>query len=263
MPVRAYHARMRDQPNVAARVRRVVLDQPETLGDGDCEALRAGPWGQPVNTLTSFGYVGVGAWLAGRSGRPSTPEGRGALAYAALTALTGAGSVAYHGPQFAGAQFLHDTPIFGVAGVGAVVPLWRAARGRPPVPGWSAKLGAAMAVTSAAAGASYLAGRTSSRACRPRSWWQFHGWWHLGTAATIGMWGVALWPADPPATERAGTAVDPRDGRGPDARQPELAAADGVGRAGDRRRGHLAAVPDLDDEVDADPDVGAPGAPAR
>ena len=221
----------------------MVLDQPETLGDGDCEALRPGPWGQPVNTLTSFGYVGVGAWLAGRAGRPTSAEGRVATAYAALTALTGAGSVAYHGPQFAGAQFLHDTPILGVAGVGTAVPLWRALRGRTAVPGWSTGLGVAMAATSAVAGAAYLAGRTSSRTCRPTSWWQFHGWWHLGTAATIGMWGTALWPSDG------------ADGLAAEEGVPPVADDDGSARDVDRRGAHLELVPDLV--------VGGSGAPAR
>ncbi|CAN5691218.1 hypothetical protein BH10ACT3_BH10ACT3_16880 [soil metagenome] len=186
---------MGHQSSVAARVRRVVLDQPRTLGDGDCEALRPGLLGQPVNTITSLGYVGVGAWLAGRSGRRAVRADRSALAFAALTALAGAGSVAYHGPQFAGAQFLHDTPVYGVLGVGAAVPVWRTVRGEVAVPGWSTGLGFAIAGTTAAAGAAYLAGRTTSCVCRPYSWWQFHGLWHLGTAAAMGMWGAALWPA--------------------------------------------------------------------
>lgn len=51
---------------IAHHARRVVLDQPETLGDGDCEALRPGPIGQPVNTVTSLAYVAAGAWLLRR-----------------------------------------------------------------------------------------------------------------------------------------------------------------------------------------------------
>jgi hypothetical protein len=183
-------------PDVAAikeRVRQVTLDQPSTLGDGDCEALRPGWIGQPTNTVTSLAYLGAGAWLTACATRLPRDQRPAALAYAALTAVTGAGSVAYHGPQFAGAEFLHDVPILGVAGIGVAVPLWRRVRGRAPLPGWSAPLGVAVAATAAAAGAAYLAGRTTSPLCRPDSLLQYHGLWHLGTAAVVGMWGAAVW----------------------------------------------------------------------
>lgn len=187
---------MPDVAAIAARVRRAALDQPTTLGDGDCEALRPGWIGQPTNTVTSFAYVGVGGWLTARATRGPRQQRRGALAYAAATAVAGAGSVAYHGPQFAGAEFFHDAPIVAVAGIGAAVPLWRRFRGRTPLPGWSAPLGVAMAATGAVAGAAYLAGRTSSPCCRPNSLLQFHGLWHVGTAAVVGMWGAAVWAAE-------------------------------------------------------------------
>jgi len=191
------HDRMPRVPELVERVRQVTLDQPDTLGDGDCEALRAGLIGQPANTATSFAFVGVGAWLASRTARLPRSSRRGALAYAALTALTGAGSVAYHGPQFEGAQFLHDVPILGVLGIGVTLPLWRLTRGQVPLPGWSAGLGAVMATGTVLAGAAYMAGGTDSRWCRPESLLQLHGMWHLGTAAVVGMWGLALWaPAD-------------------------------------------------------------------
>jgi hypothetical protein len=178
---------------LATRARQVTLDQPATLGDGDCEALRPGLIGQPVNTITSFAYVGAGAWLASRLSR--LPSGRrpAAAAYAALTAITGVGSIAYHGPQFAGAQFLHDAPIVGAFALGAVVPLWRLVRGGVPLPGWSTRLGAAMAATAVGSLAAYAAGGTDSPLCRPESLLQPHGLWHMGTAALIGIWGAALW----------------------------------------------------------------------
>ncbi len=184
-------------PQLVERVRQVTLDQPDTLGDGDCEALRAGLIGQPANTLSSFAYVGAGTWLATRI--PGLPRAsrRGATAYAALAAVTGAGSVAYHGPQFEGAQFFHDVPILGVLGIGLALPLWRRSRRQVPLPGWSTRLGAVMAASAAVAGVAYVAGGTDSRWCRPESLLQLHGVWHLGTAAVVGIWGVALWaPVD-------------------------------------------------------------------
>lgn len=176
------------------RVRRLI-EQPETLGDADCEELHDGLLGQPVNTLTSFAYVAAGIWLASRAAR--LPRGRRAAAgwYAGLMAVTGLGSVAYHGPQFAGAQVLHDVPIAGVLGIGVVVPLVRRRRHQPAVPGWSAGVGAGMATAAIVAGGAYIGGRTSSPLCRPDSWMQLHGLWHVATAAVTALWGFALWPA--------------------------------------------------------------------
>ena len=84
---------MGDVSGIAARVRRATLDQPATLGDGDCEALRPGLLGQPVNTVSSLAYVVAGVQVAARSVRaPSATEG-GALAYAAFAMATWAGAV--------------------------------------------------------------------------------------------------------------------------------------------------------------------------
>lgn len=185
---------MPSAPELVGRVRHLALDQPDTLGDGDCERLRPGVLGQPTNTVTSLSFVATGGWLAARAWRQGPGRRGGALTYAAFTAVTGAGSVAYHGPQFPGAQLLHDTPILGVLGFGAAVPLWRRSRGRVAVPGWSPRLAATMAAGSVAAAAAYSAGRSSSRCCRPDSLLQLHGVWHLVTATLIGVWGSALWP---------------------------------------------------------------------
>ncbi|MHB1139015.1 MAG: hypothetical protein ACYC2O_08660 [Microthrixaceae bacterium] len=189
---------MVDPSTIAARVRDAALQQPATLGDGDCEALRPGPFGQPMNTLSSMAYLGTGAWLASRTARGAAPSSSfGAFAYAASAALAGVGSIAYHGPQFPGAQTLHDLPILGIAGIGLGVPAVRAARGRRALPGWTTRLGVGLAATGAAAGVAYLVGSTSSRCCRPRSLLQWHGLWHVGTAAAMGMWATAVWPTEP------------------------------------------------------------------
>jgi hypothetical protein len=189
---------MGDVSGIAARVRRATLEQPPTLGDGDCEALRPGLLGQPVNTVSSLAYVAAGAQVAARSVRaPSATEG-GALAYAAFAALAGVGSVAYHGPQFPGAQTMHDLPILGVAGIGAGVPLWRAARGRRTLPGWSTRRGITLAASMAVAGIAYVTGSTSSRCCRPRSLLQPHALWHVGTAVAMATWAGVVWPPEDP-----------------------------------------------------------------
>jgi hypothetical protein len=188
-------------PTITRRVRAYVLDQPATLGDGDCEALRPGLLGQPVNTVTSLAHVVAGCWLATRVPQVRPGDRAVAATYAGLVALTGVGSVAYHGPQFPGAQTLHDTPILAAGVVGSSVPLGRVRARRRPVPGWSPRLAAAFPATVAVAAASYRAGRTDSRWCRPRSLLQPHGLWHLCTAALLAMWGVALWPVDPVETD--------------------------------------------------------------
>lgn len=82
------------------------------LGATDCEAIGAGLLAQPVNALSSLAYVVVGGWLLWliRSDARTT----GARAFAAALVGVGVGSFAFHGPMFAGAQFVHDLTIAGV-----------------------------------------------------------------------------------------------------------------------------------------------------
>jgi hypothetical protein len=50
--------------------------------------------------------------------------------------------------------------------------------------------------------AAFLLGRTGSPACRPRSWFQFHGLWHVLTAAVAAAWAIdALGPAGRSASQ--------------------------------------------------------------
>ena len=109
--------------------RRIIV-QPDTLGDGDCEAQHAGFLGQPTNTISSLGYVAGGVWLLTRIGRIERGERIVAVGYAVSVAMAGAGSVAYHGPQFPGAQLLHDLPIIAMVGIGSGVPAIRMVRPR-------------------------------------------------------------------------------------------------------------------------------------
>lgn len=139
------------------------------LGASDCEALRDGWLGQPVNTLSSVAYVVAGAYVLRRGGPRIS-----ALALAAV----GVGSVLYHGPMSPGAELAHDGSIVALA---ATVPLaWR--RGslrRPP---------AAAAIAGAAAIVVNLLTRTGAPLCRPESVLQGHGAWHILTAIAIALW---------------------------------------------------------------------------
>jgi peptidoglycan/LPS O-acetylase OafA/YrhL len=158
-------------------------DVPGRLGAGDCERLRDGCVAQPVNTATSGGYVATGALVAARYGTPGAPRAGEARAFGAVLALVGAGSIAYHGPQPAGAKWLHDLPIVAMIGLVGLTPAARLARGHDPLPGWSVARALATAGLFAAGGAAYSAGRTGSPTCDPDSRWQWHGAWHLLSAA--------------------------------------------------------------------------------
>jgi hypothetical protein len=139
------------------------------LGASDCEALRDGWLGQPVNTLSSVAYVVAGAYVLWRGG-PRVP----ALALAAV----GFGSVLYHGPMTPGAGLAHDGSIVVFA---ATIPLaWRRRSVRwPPVTAVIAG-GAALAVN--------LLTRTGAPLCRPESLLQGHAAWHALTALAIALW---------------------------------------------------------------------------
>lgn len=209
---------------------RALLDQPTTLGDSDCETMRDGLVSQPVNTVTSGAFIGVGAWLATRVRSLEVDQQPSAASFGALVALNGVGSVAYHGPQFPGSQTLHDLPIYGMLAISAGVPTWRRSRRRVALPGWSTRRGVALALAAVVGGASYLGGRTASRTCDPDSLVQFHGLWHLSTAALAAIWSTVLWPIESdPAAEPAG---DPGpDGDGPHATNTSFRARRGP-RAG-------------------------------
>jgi hypothetical protein len=93
-------------PSVAARAARRLSE----IGASDCEELGDGWLVQPVNALSSFAYVVVGAIVVGQALR----RGRATIdtwVFGALLAAIGLGSVAFHGPQPTGARLMHDLPI--------------------------------------------------------------------------------------------------------------------------------------------------------
>lgn len=135
---------------------------------GDCERVRPGPLGQPVNTVTSAAYLVGAAWLA----RQPSPR---RLLWAATLTWVGVGSIGYHGPGTPGGKRLHDSSLVALGVVGASG--WR----RPN------RLRLPAAAITAVAVAIHASTRTGCRACDPDSLVQGHGVWHVlsALAATL------------------------------------------------------------------------------
>jgi predicted membrane channel-forming protein YqfA (hemolysin III family) len=147
----------------------------------DCERVVDAALAQPVLAITSLAYAVAGLavlWWAVRV--------RAVLAGAAGVVLlaVGVGSFAFHGPQPPWAGPAHDWPIIALAVV-YVVGLALTVRRRPRM--WLAAAGIlAMALIA------YAAGRSGSPLCRPESLWQYHGAWHVLTAAAAAWAALAL-----------------------------------------------------------------------
>ncbi len=165
-----------------------VLTAPAGLGHSDCGRVVVWALAQPVLAVTSLAYVAAGLAVMSWAVRVRAP-----LAGAVGVALVavGAGSFAYHGPQPSWAKPAHDWPIVATGAVYAVG-LPRSARQR-----WSAW--AKPAGVFALGLADYAAGRSGSPLCRPDSLWQYHGAWHVLSAAAAGWAARAM----------AGTAAEP------------------------------------------------------
>jgi hypothetical protein len=162
----------------------MVPDDVDTrLGSTDCERLRPGLIAQPVNTATSLAFVAAAGATALRSRRRGTPYGAQEVAYSALLALVGIGSVAFHGPQPRGAKVLHDAPIAGMLALAVATPVVRRVGGRTALPGWTPRRGAVLAGVAVAAAAAFAGGRTSAPTCCPDCVLQLHGLWHVLAAA--------------------------------------------------------------------------------
>jgi hypothetical protein len=136
---------------------------------GDCERVRPGLLGQPVNTVTSAAYLVAAGWVWRRRAR------RRSL-WAGTLALAGAGSVAYHGPGTPAGKALHDGALVVLALVAATGS--SSSNRRLPV---AAGLGAVAATIHGVT-------RTDGPACRPDSLLQGHGAWHLLSATSLALW---------------------------------------------------------------------------
>jgi hypothetical protein len=155
----------------------------DRIGCSDCERIRDGWLAQPVNALTSLAFVGAAGVVLARSWRPARDRTGEVLAYSAVLALVGAGSVAFHGPQPPGARVMHDVPIPVLLGLAVGTPLARRRRGHVPLPGWGPRRGATALAVALAAGLAYAGGRTGAPTCDPDSPLQLHGAWHVLSAS--------------------------------------------------------------------------------
>lgn len=100
------------------------------IGESDCEALLEDvALAQPANAVSSVAYVAAGLWLLARATRHGGAEARTQAVYGLALTSVGVGSIAFHGPQPAGARLVHDLTIAAVfavvAGRGARVLLGR------------------------------------------------------------------------------------------------------------------------------------------
>jgi hypothetical protein len=161
-----------------------VLTAPASFGHTDCERIVGAALAQPVLAVTSLAYVAAGVAVLSWAVRVRAP-----LAGAAGVALVavGAGSFAYHGPQPSWAEPAHDWSIVALGAVYAAGLAWSWRQQR-----WSAW--AAPAGVFALGLAAYVAGRSGSPLCRPDSVWQYHGAWHVLSAAAAGWAARAMAP---------------------------------------------------------------------
>jgi hypothetical protein len=133
---------------------------------GDCEDVRDGWIGQPVNSATSLAYV-AGGFIVWRARRVA--HRRWTISLVAL----GIGSVAYHGPGNRVGKTAHDVSLIAPV-LAAGSRLRFANRHRRVAHG----LGVAAVAT-------WVMSRTDSRWCRPSSRFQLHGLWHILSASAI------------------------------------------------------------------------------
>jgi hypothetical protein len=157
-----------------------------SLGASDCERVATGLLAQPVNSITSLGFVLAGGLIVARALR--APQRRvEPLVFGASVVATGLGSVLYHGPQPSHANTVHDLSIIAVASQVAYYEVRYRLRGR------AAEANAfRVALASIGIGAAaFVLGRTSSPLCDPDSPVQLHGAWHLLVALSLAAYGRA------------------------------------------------------------------------
>ena len=161
-----------------------VLSAPRGFGHSDCERIVDGALAQPVLAVTSLAYVAAGiavlCWAIRLKARLAGTAG------VALVAV-GAGSVVFHGPQPSWAGPAHDWPIVAVGALYAAGLVWTGRRQWRSV--WAPAAG-----VFALGLAAYAAGRSGSPLCRPDSLWQYHGAWHVLSAAAAGWIALAMAP---------------------------------------------------------------------
>lgn len=135
---------------------------------GDCERIRPGLIGQPVNTLSSLAFVAAAV--------PVARGGGGWRWVAAATAFEGLGSVGYHGPGGRVAKAMHDL------GLVAMVATTAAALATDPGP---PRVRSRTLLLSASAVVLHSMSRTGGPLCSCNSRLQGHALFHLLAAAAL------------------------------------------------------------------------------
>ena len=180
----------------------------------DCEAIGVGFLGQPINALTTLGFIVTGIIVIARRGEMRW-IGIGLIA-------TGIGSFLFHGPMPPGNEWAHDVTLaWLVTMVAGWETRWERFSRLPAllvigaifavVPVIADPFAAVMAVVavvsillrdrSAATVAPLLLlaavavfgrlGATGGPLCDPESLFQPHAIWHLGAATAVAWWGLA------------------------------------------------------------------------
>jgi hypothetical protein len=98
----------------------LVGEGAEELGSGDCERISSGLLTQPVNAWSSLAYVAVGLWIVSLAIRSKVIDPVLTWVLGAAVALTGVGSVLFHGRDLEGVKWLHDWSIVAVLAFAAV-----------------------------------------------------------------------------------------------------------------------------------------------
>jgi peptidoglycan/LPS O-acetylase OafA/YrhL len=167
------------------------------IGGTDCEELGDSILAQPVNAVTSGGYVvaALVLWLR----IPRAERFRAGGLYALLLTLIGLGSMVYHGPQWPGARFMHDLPIPLLILMALLLAMLRYRRAEVLLPGRTRGRLVGLVAVSIVGLVAYALGRTGSPLCDPESFAQLHGLWHLCTAIGFAIIGEMLFrPAPDP-----------------------------------------------------------------
>jgi hypothetical protein len=161
-----------------------VLTASVGFGRSDCERIVGGALAQPVLAVTSLAYAAAGiAVLCWAMRMRALLAGTAGLVLMAV----GAGSFAYHGPQPSWAGPAHDWPIIAAGAV------YAAGLARSRRPQWRSTWAAAAGFFALGL-AAYAAGRSGSPLCRPDSLWQYHGAWHVLSAAAAAWAARAMAP---------------------------------------------------------------------
>ena len=195
-----------------------------TLASSDCEAIREGFLGQPVNALSSGAYLVAGAALVADAAGTSGAHRHRLVTFGLAVAANGVGGVGYHGPGDRLSRWVHDSALLASLGLILVTDVEGLRRHPPSRPAAlivvlasgaaashpSVSIAAQRVLTAlapvlevlrrpargyaltAGIGALVHAGsRTGGRLCRPESRLQGHALWHLVSALALWQWGRA------------------------------------------------------------------------